>query len=314
MNHYLHFRVVLDIDRWLQLFYGLAILLLIQAVLLSSAKADEPLTTQSVLAAASDSDWRTVEPRNLLYLQLKTGVVVFELASKFAPRHIDNIRGLVSTRYFDGLPIIRAQDNYVVQWGDPAVGSNKAKSLGDALPELEPEFFRSRAGLNISELDSRDAYADAVGFADGFPVAWDEARAWLTHCYGILGVGRDTAANSGNGAEMYVVTGHSPRHLDRNVTLIGRVLTGIEHLSRLPRGTGALGMYETEAEFVDIVSLRFGDELAADERLKAEVLRSDTETFKRYLETRTFRRHEWFVDPAGRIELCNVQIPMRKVQ
>lgn len=63
MNHYLNFRVVFDTDRWLQLFYGLAILLLIQAVLLSSAKADEPLTIQSVLAAASDSDWRTVEPR-----------------------------------------------------------------------------------------------------------------------------------------------------------------------------------------------------------------------------------------------------------
>jgi peptidylprolyl isomerase len=307
-------EVKLNIDNWIWLLYLLVIVPLVLIVSLSSVKADAPLTTQGVLDAASDADWRRPEPQNLLYLQLKTGLVVFELAPMFAPGHIDNIRRLVATRYFDGLPIIRAQDNYVVQWADPAVGTDKAKSLGEALSELEPEFFRSSAGLNISKLDSRDAYADRVGFVDGFPVATDEERAWLTHCYGILGVGRETAANSGNGAEMYVVIGHSPRHLDRNVTLIGRVLSGIEHLSILPRGTEVLGMYETEEEYVEIVSIRFGDEIVENERLKLEVLRSDTQTFKRYLKTRTFRRHEWFVDPAGRIELCNVHIPVRKVQ
>ena len=48
-------------------------------------------------------------------------------------------------------------------------------------------------------------------------------RAWLAHCYGMVGVGRDLDADSGSGAEMYVVIGHAPRHLDRNVALVGRV-------------------------------------------------------------------------------------------
>ena len=47
----------------------------------------------------------------------------------------------------------------------------------------------------------------------------------------MVGVGRDMAADSGNGSELYAVIGQSPRHLDRNVTLVGRVVEGIELLS-----------------------------------------------------------------------------------
>ncbi|MFT5134160.1 MAG: peptidylprolyl isomerase, partial [Gammaproteobacteria bacterium] len=273
--------------------------------------ADEMLTTESVLNAASAEDWRKPDQKNLLYVQLENGEVIFEVAPAFAAKHIANIRQLVANRYFDGIPIIRSQDNYVVQWGDPAVGTKAAKKLGAAKMQLEPEFFRNKTGLNINNLDSRDAYADEVGFADGFPVASDGRRAWLTHCYGMLGVGRDMAANSGNGAELYVVTGHSPRHLDRNVTMIGRALKGIEHLSSLPRGTGQLGMFESEKEYVKIVAIRFGNELPVESRVNLEVMRTDTQTFTKYIQTRTHRLHEWFVDSAGRIELCNVSVPVR---
>lgn len=293
-------------------YYLCRISLLLLTVTFTQAYADEPLTTASVIKFATAADWRTPDPKNLLYVQLQDGEIVFEVAPPFAPNHIANIRQLVADRYFDGLSIIRSQDNYVVQWGDPAAGSDAAKKFGEAEAQLEPEFYRKRAGLNIIKLDSRDAYADEVGFVDGFPVGNDNERAWLTHCYGMLGVGRDMAANSGNGAELYVVTGHSPRHLDRNVTLIGRVLMGIEHLSSLPRGTGELGMYETDKEHVAILAIRFGDEVPEQDRLKLEVMRTDTETFAQYVQARTFRRHEWFVDPAGRIELCNVSVPVRE--
>ncbi len=276
-----------------------------------SAHADTVLTSQDVIASATLTDWRTPDPAYLFYVQLEDKQIIFELAPTFAPDHIANIRQLVATRYFDDLPIIRSQDNYVVQWGDPAAGTDAKKSLGDAHANLEPEFFRNTEGLDIIKLDSRDAYADEVGFINGFPVASDGRRAWLAHCYGMLGVGRDMATNSGNGAELYVVTGHSPRHLDRNVTLIGRVLKGIEHLSSLPRGTGALGMYESDKEFVNITSIRFGNKIPEPERLKIEVMHTDTETFAKFVQTRTYRRHEWFVDPTGRIELCNVPVPMR---
>ena len=287
--------------------------LLLLTMIFTPTYADEALTTQRVLESTTVADWRTPDPSYLLYMQMADGKVIFELAPTFAPEHIANIRQLVTDRYFDGLPIIRSQDNYVVQWGDPAVGTDAAKKFGDAELQLEHEFYRKRAGLKIVELDSNDAYADGVGFVDGFPVASDTERAWLTHCYGMLGAGRDMAANSGNGAELYVVTGHAPRHLDRNVTLIGRVLMGIEHLSTLPRGTGDLGFYKTDKEYIRIKAIRFGDEIPAQDRLKIEVMRTDTETFELYVQARTFRLEEWFVDPAGRIELCNVSIPVRKL-
>ena len=272
----------------------------------------EPLTPSSVLEASSTDDWRTPDQENLLYLQLETGEVIFELATDFAPRHIKNLRKLTTDKYFDDLAIIRSQDNYVAQWGDPNSGTDKAKSQGDAKAEVEPEFFRDRKGLKFTSIISRDAYADTVGFSSGFAMGADDSRAWLTHCYGALGVGRGMAANSGNAAELYVVTGHSPRHLDRNVTLIGRALSGMELLSSLPRGTGTLGFYETPEEAVTIKAIRLGSELADIDQSKLEILRTDTETFNKFVQSRTTRLNEWFLDSTGKIEVCNVGIPVRK--
>ena len=72
-----------------------------------------------VLAASKPSDWRALDPENTLYLDLPAGRVVIALAPAFAPRHVANVKALVREGYFDGLAILRAQDNYVVQWGDP---------------------------------------------------------------------------------------------------------------------------------------------------------------------------------------------------
>jgi peptidylprolyl isomerase len=273
--------------------------------------AQERPTTAGVLGAADASDWRTPAPEHTLYLEFATGTVVFELAPAFAPAHIANLRKLVAGRYFDGLAIIRAQDNYVVQWGDPNANTDTAKSPGDAATSLEPEFFRDADGLPFTRLDSRDTYAAEVGFSAGFPVGRDATRAWLIHCYGMLGVGRANPPDSGSGAELYVVTGHAPRHLDRNVTLLGRALSGIENLASLPRGSAALGFYENAGEHIPILSIRFGDELPQDERLAIEVLRTDTATFSKLVEARRYRAEDWFVDPAEAIEICNVPLPTR---
>lgn len=277
-----------------------------------STAQDRP-TMAGVLDASRETDWRSLDPANTLYMQLGDGLVVFELAPNFAPAHVENIRKLVGNRYFDGLAIIRSQDNYVVQWGDVNAGTDAEKPQGNALASLELESYRSAKGLPFSVLTSSDAYANEVGFSDGFPVGRDDAegRAWLTHCYGMLGVGRANSPQSGNGAELYVVTGHAPRHLDRNVTLVGRVVHGIEHLTTLPRGTGPIGFYENESEYVPIVSIRFGTELAENERLAIRLLRTDTDTFQSLIEARRYRVEDWFVDPAQRIGLCNVPLPSR---
>jgi len=274
--------------------------------------SDEP-TTASVMAALEESDWRQPDPADLLYMKLPQGDVIMELAPEFAPANVANIKTLVREEYFDGLAIIRSQDNYVAQWGDPAEEEDEAQPFGSASARVAPEFFRASDGLDITAIDSRDAYADIVGFAAGFPVGSDGERVWLTHCYGMVGVGRGGELDSGNGSSLYVITGHAPRHLDRNITLAGRVLSGIEHLTTLPRGTGPLGFYETAAEHTPIISIRMGDDVAAEDRAILEVMRTDTEAFTEYVKSRTFRHEDWFVDPTGRIEVCNIHPPVRAI-
>ncbi len=149
--------------------------------------------------------------------------------------------------------------------------------------------------------------------SDGFPAARDFWRSSLADAlrYGTVGVGRDTEANSGGGTELYAVIGHSPRHLDRNVTLIGRVVKRIELLSVLPRGTGDLGFYEKPEQRVPIRSIRVAADVPESERTPLELLRTDTATFAAVVEARRNRTDAWFKYQAGAVEICNVPIAVR---
>lgn len=274
----------------------------------SAAPAGPARSLAEILEQSPAADWRAVEQENLLYMQLPQGRVIIELAAEYTPRHAANIRALARAHYWDGAAIVRSQDNYVVQWGrdesDPG-------PMGEGAASLAPEFDRPRAGVSITRLADPDSYAREVGFAYGFPVASDGRRTWLTHCYGMVGAGRGDTADSGSGAELYVVIGHAPRHLDRNITTVGRVLQGMDILSVMPRGTGPLGFYETVAERTPITSVRLGSELPEDERVRLEALRTDSATFRAVIESRRFRRESWFLEPVGHINVCNVPLPVR---
>jgi len=275
------------------------------------APAPKPLTTAEVLAASSPSDWRPLDPQYTLYLELPPGRVIIEMAPVFAPNHVANVTALAREGYFDGLAFMRSQENYVVQFGDAA----GKKPLARAQRTLPAEFERPLRGLTLTRITDPDTYAPLVGFLDGFPVAADPqlGRAWLVHCYGMLGAGRDNDVDSGGGTELYVVIGQAPRHLDRNVTLLGRVVRGMELLSVLPRGHGALGFYEGSESGMPIRSMRLAADLPEAERTALEELRTDTATFAAYVEARRNRHEEWFKVPAGRIDVCNIPVPVRPV-
>lgn len=275
----------------------------------------KPQTMQQVLDASKPSDWRRPDPANVLYLDLAAGRVVIELAPVFAPLHAKNIKTLVRAHYFDGLAILRVQDNFVTQWGDPAAeDAKKARPLGKASKTVAPEFERAiDEKLPFTALPDGDVYAPQVGFTDGFPAARDAkaGKIWLAHCYGMIGAGRDNGVDSGNGAELYVVIGQEPRQLDRNIALVGRVVQGMELLSALPRGTGPLGFYEKPEQRVAIRSVRLAAEVPETQRTLLEILRTDTPTFAALVESRRNRRDDWYKQPAGKIGLCNVPIPVR---
>ncbi|MEO8927114.1 MAG: peptidylprolyl isomerase [Caulobacteraceae bacterium] len=276
----------------------------------AQAASGAPTSMDEILAASPPGDWRTLDPADTLYLTLAKGTVVIELAPRFAPHHVANIQALVKAGYFDGLAIVRVQDNYVVQWADP----DDRRSVGAASKTLKAEFARSYDGaLPFTPLPDPDTYAPMAGFTDGFPAARDPAthQTWLTHCYGMVWAGRDNDVDSGGGTELYAVIGNAPRQLDRNVTLVGRVVKGMELLSSLPRGTEALGFYKTPAERVPIVSIKLAADLPPAQRLPLEALRTETPTFAALLQNRRFRQDAWYKTPAGHIDVCNMPLPVR---
>lgn len=276
--------------------------------------ADKP-TVADVIKASKPSDWRSLDPENTLYMELPGGRVVIEMASDFAPNHVANIKTLVRDQYFDGLALIRSQDNFVAQWGDP--DEKNPRPMKTAKAALKAEFtVPMKHDKSFSRLPDRDGYAPQVGHSNGFPSARDPktGQAWLTHCYGMVGVGRDNDADSGNGSSLYAVTGHAPRHLDRNITLVGRVVSGMPLLSSLPRGPGPMGFYGKPELNVPIKSVRMAADVPETERSRLEVMRTETPTYKAAVEAQRNRGGPWTKVAAGHVELCNAPIPVREVK
>ncbi|MEO8810315.1 MAG: peptidylprolyl isomerase [Rhodanobacter sp.] len=290
----------------------------VSSTLATGTESPTPTRAQ-LLEKSSTADWRTPDPNNLLVMQLPTGRVLIELAPDFSPLHAANIRTLARQHYFDGLAIVRVQDNFVTQWGDPASDDNGDKSklrpLGKAHATLPPEYTRTiDPKLAWTALPDGDVYAPEVGFSGGFPVARDPAsgQEWLTHCYGMVGVGRDNSPDSGNGSELYVVIGQAPRRLDRNLAIAGRVLEGMPLLSALPRGEGQMGFYGKPAQRTPIISVRLASGLPAAQRPSIQVLRTDSDTFAALLDAQRDRHDAFYKVSSGKVGLCSIEVPVRE--
>lgn len=265
-----------------------------------------------VVKASKPADWRALDPENTLYMDLPTGRVVIELAPGFAPATAANIRALVREKYFDDLFIIRSQDGFVVQWGDPDEENPKPFK---AAKTIKAEFTAPiKSAGSFTRLKDGDVYAPQVGHVNGFPAARDpgSGQTWLVHCPAMIGVARDTGSDTGNGSQLYVVTGHAPRHLDRNITVVGRVVHGMPLLSSQPRGTGAAGFYEKPEQRMPLKRVAMAADVPEAERSKLEVMRTDSATYQAVVEAQRNRGGPWTKVAAGKIDLCNAPIPVRE--
>lgn len=300
--------------------------LLALALPAAAQEAAEPPTPASVVAAAPASDWKPIDPADLLVMDLapdaagKPRRVIIQLVPKpFSEGWVENIRALAKAHWWDGTSVYRVVDNWVAQWGD----ADETKPLPEGMrvvPESDyvvDDFYGNDGGpgdVEAYELEartSRDPYADTSMMWGGFPVAGSQGAAWPIHCYGHVGVARDIES-TGTGSELYAVIGHAPRQLDRNIAVIGRVIEGIEQLSTLPRGpAGTNGVYEDAALRVPIISVRLGNEVAEFPQPRFEYL--DGDSFYRYARVRANRQDSFYKVPAGGIDLCNVQVPIRRV-
>ncbi|WP_338427184.1 peptidylprolyl isomerase [Sphingopyxis kveilinensis] len=271
-----------------------------------------------IVDAAPAADWVAIAPSDLLVMDLapyaagKARRVIIQLMpAPFSQGWIANIRKLAAARWWDGTSINRVQDNYVVQWGD----ATEKKALPDGLVTVpESAYLSERQRETTTWLASANGtYAPHHGVLAGWPVAWNADAVWPVHCYGMVGVGRNLSPDTGSGAELYTVIGHAPRHLDRNIALVGRVVEGIEHLSSLPRGTDALGFYEEDSQRVPIVSIRIATDLPAAEQPRFEYLSAQSGSFAKYADARANRRDPFFIRPAGGADICNIPVPVRPI-
>ncbi|WP_200925617.1 peptidylprolyl isomerase [Sphingomonas sp. Leaf22] len=277
---------------------------LIAALLQAAAPAAPPTPADPV-----DGDWRTIPDDELLVMTLAGDKrVVIRLAPRYAPVHVDNLRKLARAHWWDGSSVYRVQDNYVAQWGDVT----EKKPLPSSVIANPPAEYVTGSYDAVTQMTRRDPYAAKSGHsADGWPVASDGKAAWLTHCYAMVGVGRDMAPSTGSGAELYAVIGHAPRHLDRNVALIGRVVEGMEYLSSLPRGTGTMGFYAPDQTPTPIRSVRLASELPAGERPHFQYRAADNARYSAWVKGRENREPPFFEVPAGGADICNAMPPVR---
>lgn len=288
-----------------------SILLLLAAAAMIAAAPAKKLTPTDIVDSAPASSWRTIPADDLLIMDLQSGGrVVLQLAPRFAPVHVANIKALARGNYWDGATIYRVQDNYVVQWG--LNESDKPWPSG-VRPKPPAEYTRALKGLVVKPLGFADPYAPGAGFVDGWPVAYSPKSGWanLAHCYGTVGVGRDLSPDTGTGGELYAAIAPL-RHLDRNIAVVGRVIDGMANISALPRGTEALGFYKDKTMYAPIARIRIAADMPASERPSYEYLDTRSSDFTRYLRLRANRQDDFYIRPAGGVDLCNVQVPVRK--
>lgn len=301
--------------RLAMLAFALAVAISAPAVAQDATPPPKPRTPQQIIDAAPASAWRDLDPANTLYMELVTGRVIIALAPGFAPEHVANIKTMARGGFWDGLTIYRSQDNFVVQFGDA-----EGEEAGKAKPyptgtktHLPAEFTRSDAGVAFDRLPDVDGWAPQVGFADGFPVGRNPqtGRMWIAHCYGVIGAGRNNAPDSSIGAELYAVIGQAQRALDHQLTVVGRVVQGMELLSVIPRGPAPMGFYTDPKLRTPILSIKLASEVPVAQRTPLQLLRTDSQAFIDATEARRNRKDDFYTQPPGHIDLCGVPLPVR---
>lgn len=260
----------------------------------------------SLLASvAQASEWRTPETDNLVYLQLESGTVVIELAPFMAPQHIKQFKQLVDEGFYNGLDFYRVIEGFVAQGGDMA--GDKASEFKAS---LRAEFTRSAAdgGSGFQLLQQADFFAPQTGYIHGFAAGRDPeaGEQWLIHCPGTVAMARSVEADSAT-TDFYIVIGQAPRHLDRNMSVFGRVIHGMEHIQRLPRGDAQTdsGVINDPEKRGKILSATLASKLPETERLKLQIQHTASQAMQTRLgQGRSMDNPFYKYKGNGKLDIC----------
>ncbi|MEQ9505010.1 MAG: peptidylprolyl isomerase [Hyphomonas sp.] len=186
-----------------------------------------PASLAEVPAEAETSAWRPVDPENLILMELNTGTVAVELFPEAAPAHVAQMREMLREGFYDGEAFYRVIEGHVAQAGREFPMASKP------WPELPLEAERAASADGFTPHGNADLFAPEIGHRAGFAVGRDGKQEWLLNCPGALGMARDDAPDTGNTEIFFPL--QPRRYLDRNYTIFGRVIAGMEHIHRLPR-------------------------------------------------------------------------------
>ena len=273
------------------------------------------LTASLPVAAQTDPDWRAADPEDLLLIDVEDGTIVVELADWIAPNHADRMRQAARDGFFDGKSFYRVIDGFVAQGGR----GEEADSIElPQYPALTGEFTVPADSVTFTPMIDRDLYAPTVGQVRGMPTAmYDEgSEVWPIHCPGTVAMARNNDPDTGD-VEFYIVIGQGPRHLDRIMSVFGRVIDGMEHVQALQRGNPAVnsGVIADPDARDTILTMRVAADVPADEQPHYEILRTDGQAFAEAKAARRNRTHDFFFEtPPPVIEACHMPAPVRQVE
>ena len=255
--------------------------------------------------AKTAAQTRLVAQDNLVYMQTSTGMVVIELTDSIAPNHVNRFKQLVAEGFYDGLDFYRVIDGFVAQAGD--VSEQKATKFKQP---LKAEFSRTNSGhpQEFVGVQQPAFLAQETGFIEDFPAGrnLDDDRQWLLHCPGMVAMARNNEADSAT-TEFYIVIGQAPRHLDRNMSVFGQVVYGLQNVQAMHRGDPAVGggVIENKDKRTVIVSAKLGAQVPPSEQLQIVRDTAASDAFQQRLSSaRSLDNPFYHYSGTGNIDVC----------
>ncbi len=160
-----------------------------------------------------------------MILKLKSGDVKIELFTDVAPKHVERIKKLANDGMYDNVVFHRVIDGFMAQTGDVKFGNSSSKN-----------FDLKRAGMGGSDLPD-------------LPAEFND----LPHEKGTVSMARSSDPNSAN--SQFFICFQSAPFLDRNYTVFGKVIEGIEHVDKIKRGDGQNGAVSDPDKIISFKSL-----------------------------------------------------------
>lgn len=241
-----------------------------------------------------------LDPEYTLYIDVPDGRVVVELTKDFAPQHVDQIRALAREGHYDGYVFHRVIEGFLAQVGEPTWEKEILTGQDSVPAEFEREWSDDLPWIPVG---GPDEHGEEAGLVNGFPARRDPeaGRVWLTRCPATLGFARANGPNTGRAS--FWITLVDNRFNDRNDTAFGRVVFGMEHISRLRRTNG-----EDYENGVPVLAVQVAADLPEDERLPLALPDWSDPALAEAIANAPERTSDWHVHMPRRYGLCHFTI------